>query len=171
MKRRLCSLLTAVLLTFSVLLAASPAVVFAGSNSDVIFSYLTSELGLNSAAACGIMGNIYQECTMNPDAAGSSYYGICQWGGSRLSNLRAYCEEHGFSSSSLEGQLGYLRYELENCYTGTLDYLCNVENSYEGAYNAAVYFCTNFEQPGNLSWENATRGSYAADMFWPEYGA
>ncbi len=164
---------TAVLFLTACLTAAAmgPAAASAdGSNSDRIYEYLTGSVGLNSAAACGVMGNIYQECTMNPDASGGSFYGICQWGGSRLSELYSYCSSAGYEASSLEGQLRYLEYELENVYTYTLSLLQSVPDTAEGAYDAAVYFCSNFEQPGNIDWENATRGSYARDMFWPSYG-
>ena len=169
--QKLAAWLAATLLFFAVSPALTARTASADeSNSDTIYEFLTEEMGLNSAAACGIMGNIYQECTMNPTASGGSFYGIAQWGGSRLSNLYSFCSANGYDSSSLTGQLHFLQYELENIYTETLSYLQSVENTAEGARNAAVYFCSNFEQPGNLDWENSTRGSWAVDLFWPSYG-
>ncbi len=150
-------------------LASSMTAAADGSNSDIIYSFLTEDIGLNSAAACGVLGNIYQECKMDPTASGGSFYGLCQWGGSRRSGLYSYCEENGLDPASLTGQLHYLQYELENIYTGTLSELGDVSNTADGAASAAAIFCTNFEQPGNLDWENSTRGSYAVDIFWASY--
>ncbi|MDO4620605.1 MAG: phage tail tip lysozyme [Lachnospiraceae bacterium] len=171
MKKRLFMLLTAAMLTQSVapVLPAMTATVFAEeSSSAMIFRMLTEEGGLNSAAACGILGNIQQESGLNPNAQ-SSYYGLAQWGGSRLSNLRSYCSENGYDSSSISGQIHFLIYELQNGYTGVYDALLNVSDDADGAYSAACTFCHDFEQCGNYDWEYSTRGGFAS-TFWSQYG-
>lgn len=151
--------------------AASAVSVLAddSSSANTIYKYLTGELGLNSAAACGILGNIYQESTLNPSASSSSYIGLCQWGGSRKSALISYCEEYGYDPYSTEGQVHYLGHELTGSYSYVLSDLLGVENSSSGAYEAAGIFCSEYEQPGNLNSECANRGSYAVNIFWPEF--
>ena len=152
---------------------AAPAAVFAGeSNESAIYHYLTETAGYNSAAACGIMGNLYQECRLDPaiSSSGSTYYGLVQWGGWRKTALFDYCSEHGYDSASLEGQLHYLELELNDSYSDVGDYLRSVPDTAEGAYSASEYFCRNFELCGNYSWEVPTRGGFA-QSFFETYGS
>lgn len=37
-----------------------------GTNKEKVFSFLTEELGLNNAAACGVMANVQNESGFNP---------------------------------------------------------------------------------------------------------
>ena len=72
------------------------------SNKTEVFSYLTKELGFNSAAACGIMANIEKESnfksgTIIRDSNGLLSGGLCQWNGSRLTNLKNYCSKKGYN--------------------------------------------------------------------------
>ena len=60
------------------------------SNAKKIYNILTSELGFNSAAACGILANIERESDFNPklvirDSNGLTSGGLCQWNGGRFS--------------------------------------------------------------------------------------
>ncbi len=113
-------------------------------NYSAILSYLTGSLGLNKAAASGVLANIYYESKFNP-TAGSSYYGLCQWGGGRRSNLASYTASLGLSADSLEGQLAYMAYELNGSYSGVLASLRSVEDSAAGAEAAAAIFCRGYE--------------------------
>lgn len=127
---------------------------------NIIYNYLTGTYGYNKAAACGILANIRYESNFNPDI-GDYYYGLCQWGGSRQTNLFNYCANNGLDASSIEGQLEYLNYEMTSSYPGVKNYLLSVENSASGAYSAAEYFCRNFE--GAASSEG--RGDLASSYF------
>lgn len=118
-----------------------------GDNVATAYSLLTGTYGLTKAAAAGIMANIQIESTFNP-TAGSSYYGICQWGGSRLSNLIAFCAANGYSSSSFEGQLAFMISEMGSGMIATMN---SVADSAEGAAEAGVYFRTNFERSAGLN--------------------
>ncbi len=138
------------------------------SNEQKCYLFLTREMGLNTAAASGILANIYKECSFNPDA-GSSYYGICQWGGGRLSNLKSFCSSNGYSVSSLEGQLRFLAYELSNSYPSVLSDLQAVANTPDGAYDAGYLFCYDFERPANRVSSSETRGALARDTYFPRY--
>ena len=59
------------------------------ANKQEIFHYLTNNMGLNSAAACGVMANIERECDFDPTAVGGGgrSYGLCQWTDSRQTGL------------------------------------------------------------------------------------
>ena len=127
---------------------------------NIIFNYLTNTYGYNKAAACGILANIRFESNFDADV-GDYYYGLCQWGGSRQANLYNYCAENGLDASSIEGQLEFLNYEMTSSYPGMKNYLLSAENSETGAYNAAIYFCENFE--GAATSEG--RGDLAASYF------
>ena len=51
----------------------------ASSNADRIYSYLTEKMGLNRAAACGVMTNLYAESGMQPNNLENRYnalYGL-----------------------------------------------------------------------------------------------
>lgn len=143
------------------------------SNQDKVFAYLTSTLGLNPAAASGIMANIQKESGFNPQASGSGgkYYGICQWGNARKSALITHCASKGMDYTTLEGQLEYLRHELVNSYDSIYSYLKGIPNTAQGAYDAGYYWCYHYERPGNIEATSASRGALARDQYWPMYSS
>ena len=119
------------------------------SNSDQIYNYLTGNMGLNRAAAIGIMANIKRESSYRPDVYnGSSNYGLCQWGGSRYRRLMEFCNNNGLDYRTVDGQVHYIEYELNNFYTGVLSQLQSVEDSKDGAYNAGYIFAEQYEGAG-----------------------
>ena len=123
---------------------ASTGPVDTSGNYQTIYSYLTGTLGLSKAAACGVLANMWQESKFNP-TAGSSYYGLCQWGGGRYTNLVNYCANNGLDYTTVEGQLAFLTHELTGAYNSTLVGLQNVADSAEGAAEAATIFVTRYE--------------------------
>ena len=133
--------------------SASPAPVQdQGDNRSTIEYYLVNSLGMNHAAACGVLANIYRESSYNPGAYNpAGYYGICQWGGGRYDRLFSWCSENGLSGDTLSGQLAYLGYELSGSYRSVLDQLLTVENSAEGAGQAAYIFAMQFEVSGEYN--------------------
>lgn len=146
------------------------------SNKQKIYSFLTKEMNLNSAAACGILANIERESDFNPrlvirDSNGLQSGGLCQWNGGRFKNLKKYCEKNGLSYLSVEGQMKYLKYELsQNSYNYIYKYLKSVTNNSSGAYDAGYYWCYYFEIPSNKGVKAKQRGSKAKDSYWPAYG-
>ena len=145
-------------------------------NKTQIFSYLTKEMGLNSAAACGIMANIEKESNFKPstiirDSNGLPSGGLCMWNGSRLSRLKNYCNRNDLNYLSIKGQLSYLNYELKlSQYKHIFDYLKKVPNNSTGAYNAAYYWCYYFEIPANRGTRSVQRANTAVKSYWPTYG-
>ncbi len=176
--------LTKVLLTaFTLVILAAIVPLSANASSSnkdelktEIFSYLTDEMDLNSAAACGVMANIDQESDFNPrlvitDTNGLLSGGLCQWNGGRFSRLRAHCREKGISYLSVEGQLSYLKKELNSkAYGYIYDYLKDVPDTAQGAYDAAYYWCYYFEIPANRYSKSISRGNAAKGKYWKTYG-
>ena len=172
MKRRII----AAMLSLSLLFTAMPARA-ASSNETRIYEFLTGKLQLNAAAACGILGNLHVETggsfsptTLNPnDSGGTQSYGICQWnsGSGRYSKLYSWCRSNGYDPESLDGQLRFMKYELESSSYYKLSSLRSVPNTRDGAYEAAQIFAKYYEGCSSASY--ARRGNLAADTYWPKY--
>lgn len=140
------------------------------TTEQIIYIFLTQEMGLNTAVACGILANVEKECSFRVTAA--SYdggYGIVQWTGVRNTRLKNWCQENDYNYATLEGQLWYLKYELEKHHPKTLKYLRTVENTPAGAYDAGHYFCYNFEIPASRAKRSVERGNLAKDKYWTRY--
>ena len=172
MKRQFIIALSAVCAAASVTPAATAlssvnVMADSASSEQVIFNYLTGELGLNTAAACGILGNMYQESGLDPTAQ-SSYYGLCQWSGALTAELMSYCAQAGYDSASIEGQVHFLGTELTGSYSGVLAALQSVPNTADGASQAASIFCQQFEQCGNYDVEIPRRAAFA-NNYWSEF--
>lgn len=134
-----------------------------------ILIYLTKYLNYSDAAACGIIANIAHETgwKFNPKAGSSSHcYGLIQWMGGRLSNLKKWCNENGKDYKSIQGQLDFMDWEMQNADPyGTYDYLINCEDSEQGAYDSAWYFCYWYERPANKTARSNIRGEEAMDYY------
>ena len=137
------------------------------SNESVIFKYLTEDMGLNIAAACGVLANIQAESSFNPNIYGDSgsSYGICQWHNERFTALKNYTEEW----DTLQGQLEYLHYELKTSYPSLWSSLKSASNDTDGAYKTAYDWCTIFEKPANMYTLAVSRGNLAKNTYWPKY--
>ncbi|MBQ8856794.1 MAG: cell wall-binding repeat-containing protein [Lachnospiraceae bacterium] len=143
-------------------------VVTKSANETTIYNFLVNELGCNLATAVGILANIERESSFNPKAGASDgYYGICQWGASRLDDLKNYCSEKGYSYDSLEGQLNFLKHELYGTESRAWSKMQGMENSAEGAYFAGYNWARYFERCASVYREvSAVR---ARDVYWPNY--
>lgn len=146
------------------------------SNKSEVYKVLTQKLKFNSAAACGIMANIERESNFDPtlvirDSNGLLSGGLCQWNGGRFQNLQNYCKNYGLNYLSIEGQLSYLSWEMNTSSYGYIfDYLFNVPNTADGAYQAGYYWCYHYEIPSNASTKARQRGTMAEENYWPVYG-
>lgn len=172
-KRTLITIL-ALVMVFSALPVATMAAASKAETIQTIFDFLVDEMGLNSAAACGVLANIEKESDFNPTLYGDSgsSYGICQWHNGRFENLKNYCNKNGYSWKTVEGQLHFLKYELSTNKTDTgkiLDRLEDVTNTAEGAYKAGYDWCYYFERPANKASKAEARGSNAQTKYWPTY--
>lgn len=140
-------------------------------DKEMVFNYLVGKLGLSNAAASGIMANIQYESGFSNTAIGDggTSYGLCQWHAERFTRLRKYCGSRGIDYRTTEGQLIYLEYELVKSYPDVLEYLKKVENTKTGAYDAAYYWCVNFEKPANMEKKGVLRGNLAKNNLWKIY--
>ena len=161
----------------SVFLYASDGISLLSSNSEssnttIVFKYLVDELKMNSAAACGVLANIYYESGFDPHMEGdnNTSYGICQWHADRKTNLINYCKSNNLDYTTLEGQLAFLKYELVNSYSKIYNYMLDEKNTADGAYDAGWYWCYNFEVPANRETVSVTRGNLAKNTYWEQYG-
>lgn len=168
------------LLCLMLLLASTATCGLAGdssapSNQTSVFTFLTQSIGFNNAAACGIMANMEQESGFDPtlvirDRNGLLSGGLCQWNGSRFSNLIQFCSDNNLNYLSIPGQLSYLQHELQSRdFKHIYNYLLGVPNTAGGAYDAAYYWCYYFEIPSNRTSRSYARASVAADRYWPAY--
>ena len=136
-----------------------------------IYDFLTGELMLSNAAACGVLANIEHESNFQPTIYGDkgTSYGLCQWHNERFSALRGYCAALGLDYRTVEGQMAYLKYELGNKYTSLLLNLQAIDNTPDGAYRAAYLWCIQFEKPSNMQVKAVQRGELAQGKYWPRY--
>lgn len=173
--KRMRSVLLSVLLVVSTVFSFA---VYAGSNEQVVFEYLTDTMRLNTAAACGAMANLERESNFNPNAEyqekdGSISYGLCQWNGARRTALVNYCSSHGYDYTTLYGQLHYMQYELETSESSAYSSFRNVENTADGAYTAGYNWAAKYERCAhyfNGVDQYAQRANLAQSKYWPKYG-
>lgn len=140
------------------------------ANQDAVYNYL-SQQGFNDAAICGILANIQHESNFNPHALGDggTSYGICQWHNSRWDRLKNYCSQNNLDSTTLDGQLSYLVWELQNNYPSVYNKIVSVPNTAQGAYDAAYEWTVHFEIPANKEQSGQNRGNTAVNKYWSTY--
>ena len=144
----------------------------AASNEEIIYSFMKSELGFNTAVASAALANIYSESGFNPasygiDTDGYPSFGICQWHLGRYDRLQNYCNDNGYNYKSLDGQLRYLKYEFETSYSSQYYQLKSYPNTEQGAYDASYYWASKFEVCASKYWNG--RGNLAKNTYYPKY--
>lgn len=142
-------------------------------NQKKIYQFMKKEMGFNTAAACGVLANIYCESGFNPmasciDINGLISYGICQWNGPRYEALKNYCSANGYDYKTVDGQLKYLKYELQSSESNACKMVKNVDNNANGAYTAGYNWARYFERCTSVYYES--RAKLARDTYWPMYG-
>lgn len=159
------------------------------------YRFFTENMGLNTAAACGILANIYNECGFKPNNLQQSFekklgytdesyteavdngtyknfvhdsagYGLFQFTWWSLKrDVLAYAKKKGTSIGDPLTQLEYVRDSLGDTRTKKLK---SFPNTAKGAYDAGKYFCDYYEKPG-LKDQPVARAKLARDTFWPRY--
>ncbi len=169
--RRILACFLLLTLLLGLLPAPVKAAVDREANKQIIFDYITKELNLNAAVACGILANVKAESNFDPEAVGDGgdAYGICQWN-SRRDTMVKFCEENGYGSwKNIYGQLAYLGYELGHYEKEVGEFLKTVPNTAQGAYDAAYHFCYYYEVPANRTTKSKQRGTNAVTTYWRDY--
>ena len=132
------------MLASTLVLPSAAASSYTGSdNEQKVYEFAINKLGVNGAVASAILANIYSESGFRPTASamesdGYISYGICQWHKGRYDALQSYCASNGLDYTTIEGQLEYLKYELENGERSAYNKIRGAENTAEGAYTASA---------------------------------
>ncbi len=129
-----------------------------------IFEFFINK-GLSAAQAVGFLANIQQESTFNTAAVNSSgAVGLCQWMGTRKTNMIAACGTNW--SSNLTGQLEFLWSELNGDESSTLISLREITgNDLVAAKQSAEIVLRKFERPGNYDVEVPRRNNFAESIW------
>ncbi|MCQ2508116.1 MAG: phage tail tip lysozyme [Dorea sp.] len=136
-------------------------------NETAIYDFLIDKCGFNTAAASAVLGNMYMESMLDPEAYGASEnaWGLCQWENGRLVQLQ---NRYPNNWKTLDGQLNYL---LDEFHSSALDpwgpqtyqYLLQVPDTVAGARDGALYFAKWFERCWSGSY--AQRQSFAEEFY------
>ena len=136
-------------------------------NEMIVATYLR-EKGLNATGIAAIIGNMVQESGVNPSSlnGSSGAFGLCQWLGGRLQNLKSLCSSRGKPATDMQCQLDHLWNELTYVSSGgwslTSDWDEFQSLSNAGSLEQAVeLFCRHFERPGEGEMNLARRISEA----------
>ena len=174
MKKFMLHILFTMCLFVMICATSAHAVQYDPENEQQVYEYLSEVMGLNDAVVAGIMANIEHESYFDPragvlDVNGKTSYGICQWNGGRLTNMLAFCTERNLDYNSLDGQLPYLQYELENNEKYAYGKIKDVEDTAEGAYQAGYNWAKYFERCAQF-WNGKdqydARGILAEEKYW-----
>ena len=132
-----------------------------------VYNALRDNFGFSHAAACSVLANAYNESNFNYTSVGDggTSYGLFQWHNTRWEQLKSWCNANGYDWTSPDGQVAYLRSELESGYKSVLDHLLAVDDSEVGAYDGAAYMCAHFEIPSDIPGQSASRGNMAIKIF------
>lgn len=125
--------------------------------------------GLNIAACLAVLVNIEAESSFQTNAVNKSNgaSGLCQWLGSRKTNMIAHVGSDW--ANNLSGQLEFLWFELSDPgYATLMSALTECPNTLEGAKNAADKFIRLFERPESVSYYSQLRQKNLEDNYWPK---
>lgn len=131
-------------------------------NARIAVEFFVSS-GLTYAAAVGICANIKAESNFRPDAIGDrgQSFGIAQWYSRRGQKMKEYVGDDWATDYS--GQLEYLLNDIESY--NLIGRLGVLDNTSEGAQDAAEIICREFEAPANIDVQVNIRRGYAAEMW------
>lgn len=167
------------------------------NNEYIIYNALIND-GYNTAAACGILANLYEESKFDSHNVQDSYehlvgsdmsytsgvdngfiskssfiydqagYGIAQW--TYFSRKQALYDFRGSNSiGNLNMQINFMLYELKNSYSTVGQTLRKLSNNADAAYRAGEIFHRLYEKSTGGSTVSARRAKLARDTFWAHY--
>lgn len=136
---------------------------FLNSNQQYIYSHFENQ-GMPSESAIAIASNTFDESGCNTyayciDTNGLPSYGICQWNGERYNNLVTWCSNNGYDHTSLDGQLAFLDFELNNQYSNILEQLMIGGTPWDMSY----IWASEFEVCASRYWD--TRAENADKLY------
>ena len=142
------------------------------ASEDAIYDFCIS-IGMNTAAACGVIANISEENSIFDtglyEYGSGAGYGLIQWTGVRRDRLFEWLEENGYDRTSFEGQMYFMLHELQTDYDYVYEFLMSVPDTAQGAYDDGWYWCYWYERPGAKETSSPRRGALARDTYYPIY--
>ncbi len=139
-------------------------------NRRVIAAFLREELDLPDSAVAAVLANIFRESSFDPRSIDENglYFGLCQWSRTRWMQCFTFCRVNELDRFSVEGQMAFLKSELEGKYEWVYrEHLLPAEISEDGAQDAQYAFCQFYEAPTEMDWEQVRRSKLVAEVFWP----
>jgi len=120
--------------------------------------------GLSVEQSAGIAGNLFAESSFKTNIWGdnNTSYGLAQWHAERMRKLFKWAESKGYDVNSIEGQLEYLWYELENNESNALNFLRKTTTPAD----AASTFAAKFERPASSNYSKRVQN---AENFYRSY--
>ena len=140
------------------------------ANMLQIAAFLRYEMELPDSAIAAVLANMDRESAFDPRAIDETgcFFGLCQWSKTRWLNCFQFCRKNDLDRLTVEGQLAFLRFELEGEYDWIYrQFLLSAEDSEDGAQEAQYYFCDLFEAPTDVEWEQVWRSKLVAEVYWP----
>lgn len=136
-----------------------------------IYNYFHKTKKYNKAVCCGIIANLAMETggrfdykAKNSDANNAkTNYGIVQWQGGRADKLVSMATQQNKSWDTLDWQLEYIVWELENYYQPVLNAIKNTSDTEDGAYNFGYTFAEKYEGCDSRFYD--TRANIAKSLF------
>lgn len=94
------------------------------TTGETVYKFLLSK-GLTAKQALGIVANLSQESgggtlNLNTEANNGTHYGIAQWGGNRLANLRSFAQKQGKDASDIGVQANFIWEEISTTYKSSV---------------------------------------------------
>ena len=114
------------------------------SNAMYAMRYLIGN-GFNKEQAAGIVGNLMQESgggtfDLGLNATDGTAQGIAQWQGSRLTDLRNFQRDRFNGEDTLDSQLAFLVYEMQDSEKGAYNQIKGTNNARDAAYVTDKYY-------------------------------
>lgn len=141
-----------------------------GGVKEQIWNFLKQK-GCSDITASGILGNLEKESTtfnITDEENGyggitpGSGYGLVQWTYyTRQENLMTWCSQNNLGYDTLEGQLNFMWYEMNNNYAGMMPSLLAATSTDE----ATMIFHDNYEVSDDDESQLQERRNYAANTY------
>ena len=131
--------------------------------------FFRNEMNFSDAAIAGVLSNLQCESGFNVEKIGDmgAAYGLCQWRGARLDAMVNYCNENDLNPIKKEGQLAFLKHDLEENYIYPYDLLRYCEDNEAHAQMAVYFFCAYYEAPADPDSECVERVKICKELIYP----
>ncbi len=131
--------------------------------------FFRNEMYFSDAAIAGILANLQCESGFNVEKIGDfgAAYGLCQWRGTRLDAMVEYCNSQNLNPIKREGQLQFLKHDLQENYVYPYDLLRYCEDNESHAVMAVYFFCAYYEAPSDPDSEVVEREQLCKELIYP----